>query len=1183
MSEYTSLVSWETKLIDVQVVLGEPFYYTCKVASVNPNDFAPNTLGIDRFYVVDYTGKIYQITEIVDVPTKTIKIYDLIEDADEGPYISESAFVYQTRTGINVLTQAQRKRLHPSAMDQIWNIENNIIGGDYFWNKAWGAARIYGGIISSNGDGTIDITAGKGFIKASDDVIEMIPDDDLDAPISKNSYVEWDVVSSLALVDNAYNYIYYDGVDAQIKVTTDLYTMSFYQDFSLGRCYRTGNDVVVRLCGTNVWNFNRRVQLFGEERFPVEHAKGLMIGNPSGLYISMTEGILWAELVNRFTVDAFDSSGTDRFTYWYRDGAGDWTSVATQSVIDNTNWDDNTGTLNELTANRYGVHWVYVVHNSTIHVVYGQSDYTLANATEATPPSSIPGLLAAYSTLIGKIIVQKGDVVFYSVESPFVERFSVSGITDHSELSGLTTGDPHTQYPLLLGRSGDILKIDELQEFTLDNGITLDSGLIKDGRFFNSTDAAPTLDTELVNLKYLTDTINSASNYQYKGYINVNTDFPLIADVVDGDWYTIGTDVTDDAGATYTNTGLSFTIDQTIYWDGSTWQDYATINDSNYLLLGGRAGGQIAAGGTAVTDRLILKGTTGNGTLTSPAIQFNVGNNGATNALTILNNGVVTLGYTSTNRLLLPLRNAPATPTIAFGDGDSGFYEGSDDLLYCSIAGTSSFVFSSIGLAAGSGTTGNAYMLKQVSSNVLPCWSFAGDTNTGIGRGGVDILSLIAGGIESVRITTTALLTNTISEYTASNGVWIDGLGIKDTGINFEVGATTRIFKDGSNNLNFTDAVLGTKTLTELFNNIASHTHGNISNDGKIGSTTGLMIKTGASGVLEALAAGSAGQFLKYDGTWDMPAGGITFPYIVDDASTNTAIEIAEFRRTSSGAPSSGIGGYLSLGVEDDSGTTRYLRLMHILTDAVGAGSPNSMIKLQGYTGSAISDFLAINSSGTGVAGYGNDSIAIGSGASATAAKSIMLGSGSNSLANSFKIILNGSTVFHAGTTLGTQITVNADPDTNLINVVNGVIAYDSTDHEIRAYKNGSWGSIVSGEKNVIHIAKAEVLYTNQTQTTIITLPANAVVWSMGLEVITVFNDSGTDFLNIGTTSEPNRYLDSGVLSSLLFTFATLDIYSYSQSAERLSATTNITFTYDGQNNDATQGQTFVYIHYSLH
>ena len=43
----------------------------------------------------------------------------------------------------------------------------------------------------------------------------------------------------------------------------------------------------------------------------------------------------------------------------------------------------------------------------------------------------------------------------------------------------------------------------------------------------------------------------------------------------------------------------------------------------------------------------------------------------------------------------------------------------------------------------------------------------------------------------------------------------------------------------------------------------ASHTHGNISNDGKIGSTAGLVVQTGASGALSTLTAGTAGQVLK--------------------------------------------------------------------------------------------------------------------------------------------------------------------------------------------------------------------------------------------------------------------------------------------------------------------------------
>jgi hypothetical protein len=61
------------------------------------------------------------------------------------------------------------------------------------------------------------------------------------------------------------------------------------------------------------------------------------------------------------------------------------------------------------------------------------------------------------------------------------------------------------------------------------------------------------------------------SPFLYKGSIAVNTSFPLIANVLSGWFYTITADVTDNAGATYTNTGLVFTPSEEIVWDGSTW------------------------------------------------------------------------------------------------------------------------------------------------------------------------------------------------------------------------------------------------------------------------------------------------------------------------------------------------------------------------------------------------------------------------------------------------------------------------------------------------------------------------------------------------------------------------------------------------------------------------------------
>jgi len=43
----------------------------------------------------------------------------------------------------------------------------------------------------------------------------------------------------------------------------------------------------------------------------------------------------------------------DDVTYWYQNGAGEWTEVASQSIIDNLQYDNGTGTLATLANARY--------------------------------------------------------------------------------------------------------------------------------------------------------------------------------------------------------------------------------------------------------------------------------------------------------------------------------------------------------------------------------------------------------------------------------------------------------------------------------------------------------------------------------------------------------------------------------------------------------------------------------------------------------------------------------------------------------------------------------------------------------------------------------------------------------------------------------------------------------------
>jgi len=88
--------------------------------------------------------------------------------------------------------------------------------------------------------------------------------------------------------------------------------------------------------------------------------------------------------------------------------------------------------------------------------------------------------------------------------------------------------------------------------------------------------------------------------------------------------------------------------------------------DTRYLVKAGLVGGQTAIGGLGVTDILSLQGTSGNGTLTSPAIQALVGNNGATTALTILNNGNVGIGTTGPGAKLEVYQSSQGNTTIPF-------------------------------------------------------------------------------------------------------------------------------------------------------------------------------------------------------------------------------------------------------------------------------------------------------------------------------------------------------------------------------------------------------------------------------------------------------------------------------------------------------------------------------------
>lgn len=105
-------------------------------------------------------------------------------------------------------------------------------------------------------------------------------------------------------------------------------------------------------------------------------------------------------------------------------------------------------------------------------------------------------------------------------------------------------------------------------------------------------------------------------------------------------------------------------------------------------------------------------------------------------------------------RLLLPQVNDAANPSLAFGDGNTGFYEESDNQLIVSMAGTARYRFTTSDFFSESSS---GFLLRRdAGSATEPIHSFRGDIDTGLGRAAEDQLSLIAGGVEGVRVTEAA-------------------------------------------------------------------------------------------------------------------------------------------------------------------------------------------------------------------------------------------------------------------------------------------------------------------------------------------------------------------------------------------------------------------------------------------
>ena len=138
--------------------------------------------------------------------------------------------------------------------------------------------------------------------------------------------------------------------------------------------------------------------------------------------------------------------------------------------------------------------------------------------------------------------------------------------------------------------------------------------------------------------------------------------------------------------------------------------------------------------------------------------------------------GSINLGGVAANRLILPLNNDAASPTLAFGN--SGFYKKVDNVIILSLNGTQSIMFESARLR--SADYGRGFSLRNVdSTSTNPVYAFVDAETCGLGKDAAKTneFSLIADNTEVVKIGPLGILINgdlTLTDEEAFGDDWED-------------------------------------------------------------------------------------------------------------------------------------------------------------------------------------------------------------------------------------------------------------------------------------------------------------------------------------------------------------------------------------------------------------------------
>ena len=183
-----------------------------------------------------------------------------------------------------------------------------------------------------------------------------------------------------------------------------------------------------------------------------------------------------------------------------------------------------------------------------------------------------------------------------------------------------------------------------------------------------------------------------------------------------------------------------------------------TVSSAGAVSVNGGSSGSVTIG-SGTNGNVIMSGLAATGNFTINAANVAGGSidlqSRGSSKMWIDNSGNVGIGTTSPLSLLHIDNKGTFTLAkgLTFGSGDNGFYTSADNQIRVAFYNNARWQITADALQ--SLTTDGAVLNRLASTATSPAFTFFGDTDTGIGRAGADILSLIAGGTNGLNVTST--------------------------------------------------------------------------------------------------------------------------------------------------------------------------------------------------------------------------------------------------------------------------------------------------------------------------------------------------------------------------------------------------------------------------------------------